>query len=358
MLFANNHGEGGIFALLGLLQHSKQNMPKILVRIVPFVAMLSASFLFGDGALTPAISILSAVEGIAVFDSNLKDWILPITILILILLFGIQRFGTEKVSVLFSPICFAWFVALASMGIANCIDQPQIFNALNPIEAITFVVRKQSIQPLAATFLAVTGMEALYADLSHFGPTAIRLSWFSFLMPALILNYLGQGAVLLGNPTDFSHPFFASVPAFFYWPIVILATFATIIASQAMITGIFSLVSQAISLGLFPPVTLVHTSKSVVGQVYIPIPNWWILVNTMLIVLVFRSSSAIGNAYGFTIAADGFLATWMFCKSKKKKFQILFLFYFCFYSFCLFISLENFNQKNISTHLFIVIHHN
>jgi KUP system potassium uptake protein len=298
VLRADNDGEGGVFSLYGLLHKYKRTGLTALL----FLLMLAAGFLFGDGIITPAISVLSAVEGLNVATPMFEHAIVPITIAILTGLFAIQSKGTAKVGRIFGPVLILWFVALACLGAVQVVRHPEILAALNPLHGVLFLSRtgvKASLLVFGAVVLTVTGGEALYADMGHFGRRPIRLSWFVVVFPALLLNYLGQGAYLIaGNVPVGGSLFFSLVPRVAIYPMVILATLATIIASQALISGAFSLTSQGIGLGLFPRLQIVHTHHAHEGQIYVPFINWALFTGCILVVLGFRSSSALAAAYG------------------------------------------------------------
>jgi KUP system potassium uptake protein len=266
------------------------------------VGLAGAAVLFGDIMITPAISILSAIEGITVADPGFAPWVVPITLAILFGLFAMQSRGTARIGSIFGPIMVIWFVLIATLGLANVIHEPRIFRALNPAYAIDFFVRNglAGYLVLSASFLALTGSEALYADLGHFGRPPIRRAWFAFILPALVLNYFGQGALLLsGVPA--AQPFFNLAPSWFLYPLVAMAAAATIIASQAAITGAFSLTRQAVQLGQMPRVTVEQTSAETRGQIYVPIVNWTLLAAAIFLVLVFRSSGNLSDVYGVAV---------------------------------------------------------
>lgn len=302
VLRADNEGEGGMFALYGLINKYK----KIGIRSLMVILMLAAGLLLGDGMITPAISVLSAVEGLSVATPFFEQFIVLITILILTLLFAIQQKGTAKVGSIFGPIIFLWFIALALLGLEAIIAQPAIFNSFNPIYGINFLKSigwYNSLLVLGAVMLVITGGEALYADMGHFGKRPIRLTWFSLVYPVLIINYLGQGAYLLsGQPIAHGNIFYSMVPQFFLYPMIILATLATIIASQALISGVFSLVSQAVALDVFPRLRIIHTHAAHEGQIYIPSMNWALYIGCVLLVIFFGSSSNLASAYGLAVA--------------------------------------------------------
>jgi KUP system potassium uptake protein len=275
ILMADNHGEGGTFALSGLLTGEKSKLSGRTRKAIIIVAIAAASLLLGDGALTPAVSILSSVEGLAVAAPNLQNWILPISIIIIVLLFLAQRWGTSKIGVVFGPIMVVWFLSLFIIGIWRITLRPSILKAFDPWEAFHYLLveKTRGFYQIGGVFLAVTGLEALYADLGHFGRWPIRSAWFFIVFPAVLSNYLGQGALLISDPTLVDNPFYHAVPNWAHWPMVVLATAATIIASQAIITGSYSLISQAIGMQCSVPFEIYHTSKTVIGQIYVPTIN-------------------------------------------------------------------------------------
>ena len=302
VLRAQNDGEGGVFALYGLLhEHKRPGTQYILWGL-----MLGAGLLFGDGMITPAISVLSAVEGLAVATPALGNTVIPITIVLLTGLFAIQYKGTAGIGSVFGPILGVWFAAIALLGAWQIALNPEILRAFNPLYGLTFLGRMgffNSLLILGALMLVVTGGEAMYADVGHFGDKPIRLSWFIIVFPSLLLNYLGQGAFLLsGAPVIGDNLFYSLVPAPLLYPMVLLATASTVIASQALISGAFSLASQAIRLGLFPRIELEHTHHAHSGQIYIPFINWALYVGCVLLVLAFGSSSALAAAYGLAVS--------------------------------------------------------
>lgn len=304
VLRADNDGEGGVFALYGLLnKYKKKSITALMV-----ILTLAAGLLFGDGIITPAISVLSAVEGLNVATPMFANYIVPITIIILTCLFAIQYKGTAKIGKIFGPILILWFAAIAILGFRQVANNPQIIQAFNPVYGIKFLAAssmKSIFLILGAVMLAITGGEALYADMGHFGKTPIRISWFLVVFPALILNYLGQGALLLGGGQVLNNNiFYSMVPHAFIFPMVILATLATVIASQALISGAFSLTSQAIALGLLPRLRIQHTHHEHSGQIYINFVNWSLYIGCILLVLTFRSSSALASAYGLAVSCD------------------------------------------------------
>ena len=302
VLRAENDGEGGVFALYGLLHHFKSQGGRVLL----WSLMLGAGLLFGDGMITPAISVLSAVEGLQVATPAFAPYVLPITIVLLTGLFAIQFKGTSGIGVVFGPLLIVWFAAIAAFGFVEITRNPAILMAFDPAYGIGFLTRagpREALLILSALMLVVTGGEAMYADLGHFGARPIRISWFVVVFPALLLNYLGQGAYLLGGaPVVGGKLFYNLVPAALLLPIVVLATVATIIASQALISGAFSLASQAVGLGLFPRLWMRHTHQEHAGQIYIPFVNWGLYLGCVGLVVAFGSSSALAAAYGLAVA--------------------------------------------------------
>jgi KUP system potassium uptake protein len=308
MLRADNRGEGGVLALSTLVANSTRNWK--LWRPVALVGVLGAALFFGDGMLTPAISVLSAVEGLEVVAPRLQSWVLPITIVILLALFAAQKKGTEKVGRIFGPIIIVWFISLGVLGLKQILTNPQVLLALNPMYAMRLFAANgvSGFLVLSAVFLVVTGGEALYADVGHFGRRPIRDAWSSIVLPALTLNYLGQGALVLENPNLISNPFYLLAPDWALGPMIVLATAATIIASQAVISGVFSVTSQAMNLGYLPRIRVVHSSSEAMGQIYVPAANWIVFCGTLLLVLGFQSSDALASAYGIAVSATMLLA--------------------------------------------------
>lgn len=302
VLRANNNGEGGVFALYALIEKLKTKKKTIFLILL----MIAAGLLFGDGIITPAISVISSIEGLGVATNFFNPYIVLITVLILTGLFLIQSKGTSKVGAVFGPIIIVWFLSIAFFGAQAVIAHPAILLAFNPYYAINFLFTHSLFTvfvTLGAVMLAITGGEALYADLGHFGATPIRLSWFAIVYPSLMLNYLGQGAYILGHQTVINGDiFFSMIPHALIYPMVILATLATIIASQALISGAFSLTSQAISLGLFPLLRVVHTHVNHEGQIYVPVINWMLYIGCVLLVVTFQSSARLASAYGLAVS--------------------------------------------------------
>ena len=304
---ADNKGEGGIMALMALAQRSVRDRPN-LRWVLAILGIFGASLFYGDGVITPAISVLSAVEGVKVVAPHMASWVVPITLIILLVLFTIQRRGTEHVGRLFGPIMVVWFVVIALLGVHMILHNPHVLLALNPWYGIRFFQLHgfQGFIALGGVVLALTGAEALYADMGHFGKKPIRLAWFSFVLPALVLNYFGQGALLLSDPSAIDSPFFRLAPDVLKIPMIALACAATVIASQAVISGAYSMTREAMSLGYSPRMAVVHTSNEMSGQVFVPWVNYFLLIMVMLAVLGFRSSDNLSAAYG--IAVTGTMA--------------------------------------------------
>ncbi len=309
MMRADNKGEGGSLALLTLVSNLVQG-----TRMVPVVALLgifAAALFYGDSMITPAISVLSAVEGLEVVAPGLDDYIVPITVVILVCLFLVQKHGTAAMGRLFGPVTLIWFLTLAALGVASIVKHPEILWALNPMYAAEFFVTDQWLAFLAlgSVVLALTGAEALYADMGHFGRPPIRRAWFFVVLPALILNYFGQGALLISEPSAIDNPFFRLAPDWAQWPVLGLATAATIIASQAVISGAFSVTRQAVQLGYLPRLKVLHTSEAEIGQIYVPFVNWALLGAVIMLVLGFGSSTNLAAAYGVAVTGTMFIDT-------------------------------------------------
>lgn len=303
ILRADNDGEGGIMALMALAQRTLSKGSRA-VYFVGILGIFGASLFFGDGVITPAISVLSAIEGLEVVAPSLHQWIVPLTVLVLVALFATQRYGTAKVGRVFGPVMILWFTALAVIGLFNTLQAPEVLKAFNPWWAAKFFMEHHfhGIFILGAVVLAVTGGEALYADMGHFGAHPIRLGWYYFVLPALMLNYLGQGALVLKTPDAIQNPFYIGVPDWARWPMIALATAATVIASQAVITGAFSMASQAMQLGYIPRMRIKHTSSDAIGQIYVPGINWTLMILVVSLVLSFRTSNALAAAYGISVS--------------------------------------------------------
>jgi KUP system potassium uptake protein len=300
---ADNRGEGGILALLALLvPRGDTSWEKR--RILLWLGLFGAALLYGDGVITPAISILSAVEGLKVATPALERYVVPCTVLIVVLLFLVQKRGTAGVGMLFGPIMIVWFITIAALGINGIVKAPQVLAAVNPVHAVNFFLNYHwsGFLVLGAVFLSVAGGEALYADMGHFGRGPIRFAWFSMVFPALLFNYFGQGALILSNPKEAEQPFYHLAPAGMLYPLVFLATLATVIASQAIITGAFSMTRQAMQLGVCPRMRIIHTSPEEIGQIYMPAVNWLLMISTVLVVAGFETSGNLAAAYGVAVA--------------------------------------------------------
>ncbi|CDI02619.1 putative potassium transport system protein kup 1 [Candidatus Competibacter denitrificans Run_A_D11] len=299
---ADNRGEGGILALLALATHHFKGSAQQRAWLVG-LGIFGAGLFYGDGVITPAISVLSAVEGLHIATPLLDRYVVPITLIILVGLFLIQARGTARVGAYFGPVMVLWFLTVALLGLASMVQAPEVLSAFNPGYALTFftINRWTGFLVMGSVFLAVTGGEALYADMGHFGKRPIRLAWFSFVLPAIVLNYLGQGALLLRDPTAISHPFYLLAPSWLLYPVVILATLATVIASQAVISGVFSVTRQAVQLGYCPRIAIRHTSDQAIGQIYVPAANWALLIAVIVLVLGFHTSSNLAAAYGIAV---------------------------------------------------------
>jgi len=321
LMRAGNRGEGGILALLALLTRRTGHQRRAGLWVM--LALFGAAMLYGDGIITPAISVLSAVEGLVVATPDLTRVVIPITIVILIFLFAIQPFGSGRVGVFFGPILATWFVVIAILGARSLAMNPRALTAFNPLHAASFFARNgaHGFLALGAVILCLTGGEALYADMGHFGTLPIRVSWYSLALPALTLSYLGQAAHLLDHPSAASRPFYSTVPSPLLYPMVALATLATIVASQALISAVFSLTRQATQLGFLPRVNIVHTSGSVVGQIYLPALNWILMFATIAIVLIFRSSDRLAAAFGLAVSATMAITTILFGAMARRRWR-------------------------------------
>ena len=309
---ADNRGEGGIMALIALATTSIKDHPQWRAPLV-LIGVFGAALFYGDAVLTPAISVLSAIEGLEVGTHAFKPYVIPISVGVLVALFLIQRRGTAVVGSLFGPICVVWFLALGAAGIWNIARNPVVLEALNPLHALGFVTGHgfSSFVVLGSVLLAVTGAEALYADMGHFGKGAVRIAWFGLVAPALVLNYFGQGALLIGDPGALQNPFYLAFPSWALYPMVALATAATVIASQATISGAYSLTQQAIQLGFLPRMNVRHTSAHTYGQIYIPAVNWVLLVIVSAAVIGFGSSSNLASAYGVAVMGTMLTTTFL-----------------------------------------------
>jgi KUP system potassium uptake protein len=305
---ADNNGEGGIMALLALAQRSARDVPYLRMGLI-VLGLFGAALFYGDGVITPAISVLSAVEGLKVAAPGLEPWVLPITVGVIIGLLWLQKHGTHRIGAVFGPVCVIWFISIAGLGVLGIARHPEVLRALSPTYGIDFFLRNhaEAFFALGAVVLAVTGTEALYADMGHFGRRPIQLAWFNFVLPALVLNYFGQGALILHDPAAVANPFYHLVPRFMLYPMIALATTATVVASQAVISGAFSMTREAMQLGYMPRMRVVHTSSEMAGQIYVPWINRILLILIVAAVLGFRSSDNLGAAYG--IAVTGTMVT-------------------------------------------------
>ena len=307
---ADNRGEGGILALMALVLHHFRGTDRQRQRLI-MMGLFGATLFYGDGVITPAISVLSAVEGLHLATPVLTPYVIPITVLILVGLFAVQSHGTARVGAFFGPVMLLWFAILALLGLINMMKAPQVLAAFDPEYAMRFFVtnRGHGFLVLGAVFLVMTGGEALYADMGHFGKLPIRLAWFTLVLPAILLNYLGQGALLLSNPDAIANPFYLLAPSWALYPLVALATIATVIASQAVISGVFSMTRQAVQLGFCPHIEIRHTSASEIGQIYLPGANWGLLIGVLVLVLGFESSSNLAAAYGIAVTITMVITT-------------------------------------------------
>jgi KUP system potassium uptake protein len=307
----DNRGEGGILALMSLVEPKAQLTGRGRGRWVVLMGLAGAALLYGDGIITPAISVLGAIEGLTVVTPVFEPYVVPLSILVLFAVFWQQRRGTATIGAIFGPVLLLWFIVMAVLGLRGLLRHPGVLAAANPIHAILFFKANPwlAFMSLGVVFLVVTGGEALYADMGHFGRKPIRMAWFAVVLPALLLNYFGQGALLLDNPSAAENPFFLLAPAWSRYPLVVLATFAAAIASQALISGAYSLTRQAVALGYLPRMTINHTSKEEIGQIYVPFVNWALLIMTIFLVVFFKSSSAIAAAYGVAVTTTMVLTT-------------------------------------------------
>lgn len=317
---ANNHGEGGILALMALaLRTAKQGSIQAMTIMV--MGVLGACLFYGDAVITPAISVLSAIEGLTVVSEDFGHIVLPLTLAILIGLFLFEKKGTEVVGILFGPIMLIWFVTIGAMGAYQIAQSPEILWAFSPWYALSFMLKNSAIAfaVTGAVFLVVTGAEALYADMGHFGIRPIRYAWFLLVMPALLLNYFGQGAMLLRDAQTVSNPFFLMVPQYLTLPLVVLSALATVIASQACISGAYSMTSEAILLGFVPRMKVVHTSEREIGQIYVPFINWVLCVVVVVVVLAFRKSDNLATAYGIAVSSTMLITSMLSAVVMQKS---------------------------------------
>src|SRR5947199_146289 len=310
VLRASNRGEGGIMALLALATSAVRERPRLRAGLLT-IGVFGASLFYGDAVLTPAISVLSAVEGLEIGTAAFKPYVVPIAMGILIALFAIQRHGTGVVGLFFGPVCALWFISIGAIGVWNIAKAPAILKAVDPTHALHFVTAHgfASFVVLGSVLLAITGAEALYADMGHFGKRAIRMAWFSVAAPGLVLNYFGQGALLITQPSAIENPFYLSYPDWALYPMVVLATAATVIASQATISGAYSMTQQAIQLGYLPRMPIRHTSARAIGQIYVPAVNWILLIAVFVAVVGFGSSTRLASAYGVAVMGTMLVTT-------------------------------------------------
>ncbi|OSN07251.1 low affinity potassium transporter Kup [Lonsdalea iberica] len=315
---ADNAGEGGILTLMSL---AGRNTSDRVTAIVVIMGLIGGSFFYGEVVITPAISVMSAIEGLDIVAPSLESYIVPVSIAVLTLLFMIQKHGTGRVGSLFAPVMLVWFLTLGILGARSVIDHPQVLQALNPMWAVNFFIKYKMVSffALGAVVLAITGVEALYADMGHFGKLPIRIAWFLVVLPSLILNYFGQGALLLKDPEAIKNPFFLLAPDWALIPLLVLAALATIIASQAVISGVFSLTRQAVRLGYLPPMKIVHTSDMESGQIYIPVINWLLYVAVVLVIVSFEHSSRLAAAYGIAVTGTMVLTSILVCIVAVKN---------------------------------------
>jgi KUP system potassium uptake protein len=307
---ADNDGEGGILALTALVDPRKPSTKRGRWLLI-MVGLFGTALLYGDGMITPAISVLSAIEGLEIATPALEHYVIPISVIILVGLFSIQRHGTHAVGRVFGPVMIVWFLTLATLGLSHVIGNPGVLAALNPVHGVRFFVDNgfNGFLALGSVFLVVTGSEALYADMGHFGKKPIEITWYGLVFPALVLTYFGQGAFIIENPEGVRNPFYLMAPDWAVWPLVIIATLATIIASQALISGAFSLTAQAVQLGYLPRTRIFHTSATEAGQVYIPTVNWLLMVAAVGLVIGFKTSGALAAAYGIAVSTTMVVTT-------------------------------------------------
>ncbi len=328
MMRADNRGEGGIFALLALTgaisprgaarKHNRRLAATVLV-----LGIAGAALLYGDGVITPAISVLSAIEGLGVAASSLQPYVVPLTVIVLVSLFAIQPLGSGRIGNMFGPVLALWFVVIAAMGVWGIIHAPGVLYAFNPGYAVGYFVAHgwRGFPVLGAVVLCLTGGEALYADMGHFGRRPIRFAWFALAFPSLVLSYLGQGGILLTNSAAAENPFFLSAPSWSLYPLVALATAATVIASQGLITAVFSLTSQAVQLGLSPRLKIVHTSSREIGQIYLPVLNWTLMIACVALVVGFRSSTRLAAAFGLAVSGTMAITTLLFIAVARGRWK-------------------------------------
>ncbi len=312
ILRADNNGEGGLIAMLALASRAVAHKPE-LRRVLLMVGIFGTAIFYGDGVITPAISVLGAVEGLEVISPEFKKWVVPLTLFILFCLFAVQKRGTAGIGRFFGPVCVVWFLSITAMGIPHIVAHPEVLAAISPHHALRFIYNNFGVAfiLLGALVLCVTGAEALYADMGHFGKKPIRLAWFALVMPALVINYFGQGALLLYEPAAVKNPFYMMAPQWALIPVLLVATAAAAIASQALISAAFSITKQAIQLGYLPRMDIRHTSVRETGQVYIPVINWGLFATIVVAVVMFKSSGALASAYGIAVTIDMLITTVM-----------------------------------------------
>ncbi|MGN6313341.1 MAG: potassium transporter Kup [Rhodanobacteraceae bacterium] len=316
---ADNKGEGGIMAMMALAQRATRGYPRTRKMVVLF-AILGAALFYGDGVITPSISVLSAIEGLQVTAPSLANYVVPLTVLVLCALFWVQKHGTERVGSIFGPVMSLWFVAIGAIGAWNIFKHPLVLRALDPWYAVQFFIHHGwgGFLALGAVVLCVTGAEALYTDMGHFGRRPVRIAWFGFVMPGLLLNYFGQAALLLHHPEAAQNPFYLAIPEWGRVPMILLATAAAVIASQAVISGAFSITRQAIQLGFIPRMQVVHTSTEAIGQIYLPWVNRFLLITVVLVVIGFGSSNALAGAYGIAVTGTMAIDTTLFLVVARR----------------------------------------
>jgi len=319
---ADNDGEGGIMALMALAQRTLPTGSRSAYAI-GILGIFGASLFFGDGVITPAITTLSAIEGLEIAAPQLHHWIVPMTVVVLLGLFLTQRYGTAKIGKAFGPITIVWFLAIAALGLMNITHNPEVIHALNPWWAVKFFIDHgwHGIFILGAIVLAVTGGEALYADMGHFGRVPIQIAWNFFVLPSLMLNYLGQGALVLADPSAAKNPFYEGVPEWALYPMIVLATMAAVIASQAVITGAYSVARQAMQLGYIPRMEIRHTSRETIGQIYVPWINWVLMIAVISLVLAFRTSTSLASAYGVSVAGTMLIDTLLLALLARSQWK-------------------------------------
>ena len=317
---ADNKGEGGIVVLMQEARKFLHGKPSWLIMML---GLAGGALFYGDAIITPAVSVLSAVEGLSVLNTSLTPYVLPIAITVLLILFLVQKFGTQNVGTWFGPIMLIWFICIGLLGLTQIVQNPNVLKAINPIYIVLFIHEHgwSLLLGLGAVVLALTGAEALYADMGHFGKKPIRFAWFSLVLPSLCLNYFGQGALLLLNPESIKNPFFMLAPSWALIPLIILATIATVIASQAVISGAFSITRQLIQLGFSPKMKIVHTNANEIGQIYIPTVNWLLLFAVICVIILFKSSTNLTAAYGIAVTATMVITSLLFCIVMIKSWK-------------------------------------